>query len=989
METPLNLFTISPDEPFVDTLAKGLLARAGDVPLQLAKMRVLLPTRRAISALRDAFLRHSEGRPLLLPNMQPIGDVDEEELLISAWFDGGENPLASLSPAMPSSRRLLLLARLIDEFNRNLYGGDSRFDQAVYLARELAAFLDESARENADMDNLAGLVPAELAEHWLKTLDFLKIITHQWPNVLAEEGRMEAVQRRSLLLKLLAEHWRAHPPAHPVVAAGTTGSTPATAELLRTIAGLEQGMVVLPGLDTHAPDAVWQAVDITHPQYGMKQLLDGMEADRAQVRPWLDGGEETSPRLQFVQAALQPAATTESWQQLALPWEGAVSAMKRVDLATTQEEATAVALMLREVLETPGKTAALITPNRQLARRVAAQMARFHVAVDDSAGIPLSDTPPGIFLRLLATAAAGKASPVSLLSLLKHPLSRFSQPAVTCRKRTRELERMVLRGVRPGSGFESILQTLKQKQMDDLVNFVECLAKNMTPLSEAMEEGMRPLHDLLAALIQTAETCSRDEHGNALVWFGDAGESLAAYLNEILESGDVAVTVQPASLPHVLTALLAGKVWRPPFGLHPRLKILSPMEARLQQFDRVILASLNEGMWPAESGHDPWMSRPMRADFGLPLPERAVGLSAHDFVGLAMAPEVILTRAVKEGGAPTVPSRWLVRMEAVLGVLADEETVQRWRHSAHEWRQWAAGLDAVKSPQPCNPPAPTPPVDARPRMLSVTAVEALLRNPYEIYAKRILRLRKLDPLDQEPDMRLFGNLIHEVIERFSQTPPDATKSRMEQFMECGEAAFTQWLNRPAVWTFWWPRLLRIARQFMTEHEARLPQLQEVLAESEGRMHWPAPGGEFNLIARMDRVELWQDGTLRIIDFKTGAIPKNTDIMARIACQLLLSAVIAEKGEIGGKSFAKNPVADLEYWPLKGGQSEKALLKIAEVAEKNKGSLDELLLETWLGLQELIAAYDDPDMPYLHTPAAEHKPKFDDYGHLARVKEWGA
>lgn len=982
-----SLYTISPDRPFVDVLAEGLMNRAGGDPMALARMRVLLPSRRAISSLREAFLRLSGGRPLLLPHMQPVGDVDEEEMLLSGFFASeghGEAIEAEVPPVMPASRRLLLLAQLIHRYHQLEYGPSARMDQAVHLARELAALLDEAEREECDIASLAHIVPADLATHWQLTLDFLGIIIHEWPQILEREGRVNPIARRNLLLRQLAAQWQAQPPRYPVIAAGTTGSAPATAHLLEVISKLPQGMVVLPGWDREMPEAVWNELDETHPHYGMKQLLKRMGLSREAVQEF-DGDAAPSPRVALLQAALQPAITTSGWQAVQMDWKAALKGCSRIDCATVQEEATAIALLLRDTLELPGKTAALITPNRDLARRVAAALRRFHVAIDDSAGIPLHDTPAGIFLRLLTDVAINLAAPVSLLSLLKHPLALAGLPAGTCRHLARALERATLRGVRLAEGFDAIKQEIRAgNQKDVLLNFAERLEKMIIPYMQKIQEKQVALSELIQTHIAVAEALSTSADGTVTLWQGEEGEQLSAFFHEVLASAEGFAPMDAAAYAGTFNALLAGRIWRPRYGMHPRIRILSPIEARLQLFDRVILGGLNEGVWPMDVGQDPWMSRPMRAAFGLSSPERQTGLSAHDFYSLSSAPEVIFTRSAKEGNSPSVPSRWLLRMEALLGVLGGGEAQTAWMQEGAQWCRWAAHLDAVANAAPCDPPAPKPPLHARPRELYVTHIETLLRNPYGIYASKILRLRKLDPLDQEPGAAEFGNLVHDAIERYIKSG----KYDFENLLQYGKEVFGRLMDRPGVEAFWWPRFQRIAAWFVEEEKRRNAEVATIAAEQEGRMAWPAPAGEFVLKARIDRMEVVKDGSLRIIDYKTGAVPPISDVERGIAAQLLLEAVIAKVGYIGGVARDGVSIADLEYWHLRGGREAGVVTSIAAKASKSSG------LEAWIaaadeGVRAIIAQYDDLETPYRHSPNAADAPRFDDFAHLARAAEWGA
>lgn len=968
-----SIYTISPDRGFAEVLAQELLARAEGKPEALARMRLLLPSRRAIRAMTDAFLKISQGRPMLLPQMQAVGDVDEEELQLTSGL------ALDIPPAISGSRRLLLLATLIWRFQQREYGPDIRFEQAVRLAGQLAEFMDEVQREERDLSTLSSLVTGELAAHWEITVDFLQIIIREWPKVLEAEGRIDSVTRRNLLLAALAAQWKATPPDYPIIAAGTTGSAPATGRLLAVIASLPQGMVVLPGLDSTMADADWRALDETHPQWGMAQLLERIGCPRDAVEELGAAPEAASPRVALLQGALRPAKRTDGWRESTLPWQGALEGCVRVDCATVQQEATAVALLLRDALDTPTKTAALVTPNRELARRVGAILRRFHVEIDDSAGVPLSRTPGAVFLQAALDVVTEGVSPVSLLALLKHPFAHLGLPAGEGHRLARQVEIHALRGVRRSGGFESIVASIKENpsviEKENLIIFVERIANLLSPLTALREGSESPILRLMPVHLAVVEALSTRADGSIALWEGEAGETLRGFFQDLVASVAHLPEVSLASYAATLSALMQGKAWRPRFGLHPRLHILSPMECRLQRFDRVVLAGLNEGSWPADVGQDPWMSRPMRRDFGLQQPEQLIGLAAHDFYTLAAAGEVFLTRAEKEGGAATVPSRWLLRMEALLGATGGAEAKRAWVREGEKWRQWAAELDVAAAVTPCEPPRPAPPLVARPRTLFVTHIETLLRNPYAVYARQILGLKALEPLDKEPGGAEFGNLVHAALEEYVK----AGESGEEALLARGREALQPLMDRPGVAAIWWPRFERIAR-WIGEYEAQTRhEVASVAAETELQMGWVAPAGAVTLKARADRVETLKGDAQRVVDYKTGTVAKK-DIERGLSCQLLLTgAMILEAGK---------RIDDLQYWKLKGGREESMSESLADIAAKAGKPLDEWVVEVLGKIKRLLEEYDDASMPYLHCPVAEEAPSYNDYAHLARPQEWG-
>ncbi|MDA0238669.1 MAG: double-strand break repair protein AddB, partial [Proteobacteria bacterium] len=835
-----TVYSIAPGVPFVDALAAGVLKQAGEDPAILPRYTILLPTRRATRSLRDAFLRLTEGRALLLPRMMPLGDLDEEELAIA----GAEEGLAAIGdilPAISALRRQVLLARLVMAFQ----GSKTTPDQAMRLAQELARLLDQAQTERLSFDGLASLVDDDYAQHWQITLEFLSIVTQQWPHVLAEEGCLDPAERRNRVLAAQADHWRNNPPDRPVIAAGSTGSIPATADLLATIAGLPRGCVILPGLDR---DAVVGALEPTHPQFGMARLLEHIGIGADGVVDWpAPPFQGTKPgRAKFVADALQPAATTDQWRSMALPALEDLGGLSRMDYAGLEEEAGGIALMMREVLNIPGKTAALVTPDRSLARRVAIELRRWDVDIDDSSGLPLAQTPSGAFLRLTAEVAREACAPVSLLAVCKHPLAAGGQDSASFRRLTRFLERVVLRGPRLAPGIEPLRESIRALADHDYEDYepaiIEALEKWLTALERSIGEFMillsspaTSMGDLIRAHILFAEAiaASDTETGQQRLWAADDGEATASFVAELLDGVDALGPIAGRHYPALLDALMAGRVVRPRFGRHPRLFIWGLLEARLQHADLMILGSLNEGSWPPDVQTDPWMSRPMRSQFGLPLPERRIGLAAHDFAQAICAPEVALTRAERVDGTPAVPSRWLVRLDKFL----NRDEAVRYLKPSRPWRHWQQALDAPVGDyvQPVAP-APRPPVSARPRRLSVTQIETWMRDPYGIYARHILGLRALSPLDAAPDAADYGTLIHRILDAFSAAYPGGMPDDAEARLRAiGEERFRSVIRYPAVWAFWWPRFERIAAWFIAHESSRIDQIGVTMSEVEGRL----------------------------------------------------------------------------------------------------------------------------------------------------------
>ncbi len=1024
---PPRVFTIPPSAPFLPTLIAALTSgrlgfAVGSDPLELAAVTIYLPTRRACGLARGVFLEAFARDATILPRIVAVGDIDEDEIAFAEATSGATAAEAlALPPPLGFLERRLLLARLIREWaaapGLRGAGGHPLVAQtpaaACALADDLARLIDDMTMRGVPWRRLDGLVPDALDPYWQLTLKFLHIAREAWPALLDERGSMEPAARRDALIRAEAARLVQNADA-PVIVAGSTGSIPATAELIATIARLPRGAVVLPGLDTNLDEESWRLVageageggeegSPSHPQFALQALLKRIGIGREAVISLA----EPHGRERFVSEALRPAAATELWHWrtadpvFATEADAALNTIAAIEAANPEEEALAVAVALREAVEEQ-KTAALVTPDRALARRVNAALARWNIVAEDSGGDALTETPAGIFARLAAEAALGGLAPVTLLALIKHPLLRLGRRDAG--NGVAALERAVLRGPRPkpgSAGLAGALEALRaqltkfrRKEASDLhpsdprvdlsdselvaaADLVARLADALAPL-EGIGEEPRPLSDI--ATRHRAVLAALSRHGREEIAFaGTGGAELNDALDELAMSEAAGgLIVAPSDYVELFAAALVDRAVRRPPQVDMRVRILGPLEARLTESDRVVLGSLVEGVWPSEPQTDAWLSRPMRKQLALDLPERRIGLSAHDFAQLLGAREVILTRAAKVAGTPTIPSRFLQRFAAVAGARWPEAINRGNRYLA-----WGRALDRPEVVVPAPRPAPTPPRAARPTSLSVTEIEHWLRDPYTIYAKHVLRLRPLPAIDAAPGAAERGTVIHAAIGAFTQRFADGLPADPErELVALGRTYFAGLEEFPEAQAFWWPRFLRIARWFASWETTRRPGIAAIAAEIDGEIEIPLADGAFKLRCRADRIERRADGTYAILDYKTGAVRTEKQVRSGLAPQLTLEAAILRRG--GFKPIALGAsVAVLAYVALKGGEPPGTLTSI----DFKEGTADSQADRALEKLSVVARRFADEGEPYRALAHPLWKARYGDYDHLARVKEW--
>jgi ATP-dependent helicase/nuclease subunit B len=879
------VFTIPSHRSFSDALAAGLIARFGKSPLGLAEGRILLPNNRAVRAVTEAFVRQS-GSGLLLPRLIPVGDPELDERIGGALdrVDDAE----PVPPAIDRTERLLRLAAIVR-------GGGSA--ESLRLAADLARTLDALLIEEIDPAKLKHAVTetSDLARHWEKSLEKLQLIYEVWPQLLADDGSIDLAERRNRLLHRLADRWLDEPPPGFTVAAGITTAAPAVAALVSRVARMPDGMVVLPGLwlSNVFPDEEWEALgpdeegrgEATHPQFHLKLLLDRLGVARGEVQQWRwSGGFASSPaRGRAVANAMAAPDYSHKWERLR-PAERRLNGIRLAELADPASEAQAIALALREAIETPGKTAALVTPDRQLATRVSALLERWGIAADDSAGKPLSESPAGTLLLGVAGAAAEQLAPVAMLALLKHPLvGGEDDERLAWLEAVRTVD-LKLRGPRPAAGIAGLDQ-----HFGDLREWQK-IRPRVLRIDGLFNEALG-LADFGRALGEAAQALAGD-----LAWRGPAGRLAAEMLAELQSSPAAqSLTVTADDAVPLLRQLLDAHAVRPPYGGHPRIFIWGLLEARLQRADLVVLGGLNEGIWPALPDPDPWLPPKVRATLRMPTLDNRIGLAAHDFASALGAPEVLITRARRDSKSPTVGSRFLLRLGAISGGLPHDTRLERLTRA----------LDDPGPARPVDRPAPSPPAEQRPDKISVTAVDRLKADPFAFYAQAILRLRALDSVDDEHTARWKGTAVHEVLQEWQQhddCDPDKLRPRAEQLL--GAEAI-----HPMLRALWAPRLLEAidwiaAMERANQAEGRRPLAAELKGET--------PLAGVTVEGRVDRIDRLPGGTLAIIDYKTGQPPSKKSVNEGFALQLGLLGLIGRAG--GFEGVSGDPEA-FEYWSL--------------------------------------------------------------------------
>ncbi|MEM7058652.1 MAG: double-strand break repair protein AddB [Pseudomonadota bacterium] len=977
--TAAQVFAIPTGEDFGPGFARGFAERYGHLPPQeRAQVTVLVNSTRARSVLVNAL---AVGQAGLLPKIALIQDLANRPELVP-----------DLPPPLPGLRRRLRLTQLVEQFLQAKAASGERMapvGAAADLAHTLALLIDQFHDQGLGLEGLdRALAGSELsdqaASHWQQTLAFIDIVRQAWPAIRAEDegGRLDPRQRERATIEALIGQWDRHPPENPVIAAASTGSVASRAMLMAAIARLPQGAVVLPGFDPETDPDIWPEAEADHPLGPFRNFLDALKITPAEVQPWSDFSHH--PRRALLAQALRPAPVTDHWHRAApalrQELDQALQDVAVIEAPTPRQEAASIAVAVREVLEHPGKTVTVITPDAALGRRIGAELDRFGIIPDDIMGQPLAQSPAGIAARLALRVARDQPDPVAIAGLIGQPLVRLGGDRTQHLKLARRYERHVLRRG-PIASPTSMLPDWPAAgavtpDLEDLV-WLDQARTALSPLAHAPVN----LRDLVDAHIATLEALTADADGPA-IWTRDDGAALQRFMTDLAANADALgggqVLAYPALLDGLMRDLSLPTQERAP---HPRVAIRGAREARLEDADLTILAGLNDGTWPAAPDPGPWLSRPMHKALGLPLPERAVGLSAHDFICAAARRQVMMTRSTRDNGAPTVSSRWLIRLETLLGGIGGDAA---WQDAKARGSRYVALGDRLSKPAAQVPraprPAPVVPVKARPDRLSVTRIETLVRDAYAVYAQDVLGLKTLDPLGRKADARERGTVLHLVMELFTQ------RTRPWPGIDIARKVLIKTADDVLAWEVPWPdlrrtwraRIDRFAEWVLAEEDLRRQTGAPIGIEASGSMILPLPTKPLEIPAKADRIDRIGTDGAAVLDYKSGAPPSLAQIEQGFNHQLHVQAAILAAG-----GFAKLPALRAQtgaYIGLTGsgggGRQTEIELPVQDVNRHLQN------------IAKLVLALDN-GAPWL-SRGRPYMIRFDgDYDHLARVGEWDA
>jgi ATP-dependent helicase/nuclease subunit B len=994
----MNLFNIPSNYGFLKTLTQFAKDKFSENPLSLSNLVILLPSRRSCNELKRIFLEQTKGEAIILPSIKAIGDIDYDDIILQKIsLEYLQKFEEIIKPVSQIKYKIFLIKKILEWSKHQTISGNFSslsVERAAILATELDKFLNEIKKEGLSLDNLNNLDEAEFAEHWQNILKFFSYFGKEWEGFLRDENIVSLYDRRIKMIELNSEFCKNNKPKNPIIIAGSSGSIKATSDFIKTVLQYDNCFVFLKGLDKNLDEKHWENIDSRHPQAKLKKLLEHLKINRNKVNEifyeqFRLADDNINKILSF---SMLPAEKTNLWQNK-LDLLTSVSNISKIECKDNFEELNVVSIILRNHLENPNQTIALITGNQDFAKQVEQNLEKWNVEINNAFGNKLANTQTANYLFLLLNSITEEFSPLTFLSLLKHPFTLAGYEETEFRKLVKLFEDFVLRGKNNTKSFIGFFENLEKsdnlsseekykmkisvKEKKELFSFITKLQTILIPLANNLDIKL-PLVDLITLHIQTAENLASNSliNGKNSLWQNQKGsEEMQKFFEELIEEANNYGEIKVRDYPALLNYFLTEKSYSKKYEVHPAINILSPTEARLIDCDLFIITNLNEGKFPPHIAGDPWISKSMRKAFGLPPKEELIGTYAYEFTQYLSQKQVILTRAVKEeGGLLASKSRFMARLETFLkcqDIEIEEKIV--WKEAAKQYAKPTKNIK-IERPKPC------PPVESRPKELGATKIEILLRNPYEIYAQKVLRLYKNDEIDEENGFIVFGKATHEILEKFALNYDNIQGDKLEYFIKLGNEIFDEYFVNEVSRELLKLRLKNIGNWFIEQEQKLREEGVKIMVEKNGK--YKIPGRDFTITAKADRIEVDQQGDTDIIDYKTGTVPGIAKVQNGSAPQLAIEAYILQNGGFKEIRCDIANIKNLKYWKIDGKNEEPKPTCISNYIEN-------LIKATEEGLIKLIIYFENPENPYIASAqtADDFNQKGKDYLHLSRVEEW--
>jgi len=900
-----NIFNIEANYHFFESFFLWLEEKFSG---ELQAAQIFLPNRRSCRELKELFLKKNITGAL--PQIKAISDISFEDFFQFLPSDSAKAIIDEISiiKVLDDVDYLFFLSEKIRQ--REVFG-KLNFEQSFKTAVSLKGLFDEIEREEADIATLINL-----AAHRQITLEFLNDFSIHVKNSLIKENILSISSYQNFIVKRFIQCLQDHQLKSPIIIAGSTGSIVSSRKLIKAISAQEKGFVILHDFKKQ------KSPKENHPQFLLDQLTKFIDCNSV-VKITHDNFKISSNiRQNLIALMMLPFEESIKWQNIVAEIDVKKAAQDLEENFTLIEansdivEAKLIALTLQKNSQ---KKSAVIVNNGDFANLLKLELERLGLEFNDSRSLDIFNSKLINFLILILELIESDFNSHILLSLFKHPLCKIDDAAII-----QDFEINILRKERSESGLNGLKNTLKNNQvLQEFFNGFLAKIKFESDINSLIKNVENLTHKTWSELLNQQE----------------AQEEIF-YLFEKLKKQNYT----PNSASDFKT-ILSQISYFGKSNSHAKIQILSPIEARLLNFDFIVISSLNEGLFPQIESEN-WLGKKIKKDLGVEKSLQKIGQNAHDFCNYLSNKSVVLSYCKSRNGAALIESPFLLKFKTIAKKL-DAKI-----NNGDEFFKRLAAENNIPQLE-ISVANPKPAKDLRPQRFSITEISKLISNPYFIYCKKILQLKELDKIDYEAGYAEFGSFIHKALEEFIKNP------KTDNFAEI----FAEYFTAKEAHLIWWPKFQRIFSDFLDKNSQFQDSKNQVEEAVETRI------GNILIRGKIDRMIFNEANEVEIFDYKTGTIAEKKDVISGLEPQLTIAALILLEKQL--------QISSLNYWKL-SPTSEGEIKKIS----KDKEEVEILIAAAESGLKKLFSYFESEENGYLATDNLS----YDEYQHLARLND---
>ncbi len=933
-----NIFNIPTNYHFFESFFDFLHSNFAG---KISQLKILLPSQRSCRELRRIFIeKTSDNQAVIMPQIKAISDLSFEDLFEFLPNPAIEQTIQEIVAAQKISgvEHLFFLSQEI--LKQSLFGENIDAAQLLMIATHLKNTFDEIEREEVEFSKFTEIDDSDLSKHRQMTVEFLQKFHFGFRNSLIKQDVFFDSSWQNFIISKIIEILQNYGCKNHWIIAGSTGSVMAGRKLIKAIAQCENGFVVLHGADLSQNNYSAE----NHPQYHLNNLINFLGIEKSAVKNLANSRYliSSQTRLEMMQTVMLPSKNTDQWQKSQVNFDDKISL---VEAKNEIEEAQIIAVILAKNYAENKKCAVVINDNK-IAKLLRIELKKRGMIFNDTRNFGVFDANLVKFILLILDLIENDFTSSSLLAVWQNQLFNHENKAEIIA----EFEIKILRQDRKNFGLDGIKSKLRDIDNIELEEFFADFCAKISPILQLQKNDniANCAQAILQAVVNLSQKTLQEIFAEE-----EAQQELFEFFTKIAKQKNF--IVRSDNLLSIFQILFGQVSFFEKSDASALIQILSTIEARLLNFDLMIVASLNEGKFP-EITSESWLGRKIRKDLGIEKTLKKIGQNAYDFCNYLANKEVVLTRSLTYGGSPSSPSLFLLKLQTL---------AKKSQFTFNDQAELRCLLNNFDDVEVTKISRPQPKIDwqLRPKKLAITDIAKLISDPYSIYAKRVLRLRELQKIDYEPSYSEFGSFVHKALEEFVKNPQN-----LEIALQNSHIIFQQYFLNEEAQLIWWPKFQNIFHSFFDQERAI--KASSNLTEVEVKIIIE----EILLNGKIDRVAI-SDNKAQIYDYKTGQVATTKDVICGKEPQLTIAALMLIE------SGFNYEISALNYWKLSFAGGEK-IVKISQDCEEIKI----MAAAAKAGIAKIFQYFSDPRNSYTSAPDLDNY-KENEYSHLARVKEW--